>query len=398
MSLNLKNKNILFFIISPFLSIPFIIEGIVRKRDYNLYLLATLIGVVSYLFVPLETNDKAVYYSYYDNFKTIDFSSFIDFLTFNPDFIFYGLIYLFAKLNIKIELLFLVLTSFTTSIYLWFFIKFKFKQVVSGQIYLMFVLGVLFSLSLDTLLSGIRFNLAIALIIISFQKLFFEKKVFIGYLFLLLSVFTHFSFAVFIPFVLLLNLFKNKTLLFKMMFLGSFIFLLIPKNVLISSIPFLDTLEVLENKGNVYLNGEEDFLSNNLKNGNTNNFVVFFISTLWVYLSYFYLFFTFRQKNIIRNIIFIIFSISNFFYQFPTIYTRYLLVLKIFILINIYLDFTNKKISFNVFSGLILIFSVPFFVQLYILSPQLYAGLIDLSSSTMISILFKKSLNLIDFL
>jgi hypothetical protein len=373
-------------------------KGIVKKKEYNLYLLAFLIGIVSFLFVPLETNDKAVYYSYYDNFKSLDFQGFQAFLTFNPDFIFYGLIYLFAILGIKIEFLFLLLTTLTVSIYFWFFLKFKFNELVSGPLFFLMVMGVLFSLALDTLLSGVRFNLAISFTLVSFHKIFFQKKNIQGYFFILLSVLTHFSFAVFLPFVVLLKVLSEKTIFFKIIFLFSFIFLFIPKNVLISSIPFLDTIEVLESKGNAYLDAEEDFLTNNLKNGNTNNLIVYFLSILWVYFSYVYLYLTFKNKSIIRNFVLIIFSISNFFYQFPTIYVRYLLVLKIFILINVYLDVKNKHLSNRMLFALVFLFALPFFLQIYILGQQFIKGIFSLDSLSLITIFLKESLKSNDFL
>ena len=384
------------FILSPILSIPLVIKGVYEKRNSSIYCLILLMGIMSYLFVPSIENDKAQYYLFYEKFQSMDFRAFSGFLAIRPDFVFYVLIYVFAQLNLPFEFFFLMMTVSTVSIFFQFFFQFDFKDQVSEKHYLLLVLGFFCSFALPALLSGVRFFLAIAFVILSFHKIFLENKKLWGYISLLIAVSIHFSCLVYIPVIIALKLFPNTKKWQKGFFLLSFIFVLIPKHFFVSFMPLLQSSKGFQEKA-VYLSGN-DFLSNNLQSGNSNNFILYLVSTFWVFIGYLYIFFTFKRNGILRNFLLLIFGISNIFVQFPTIYDRYILIVNVVLLVSMYLDFTKKAISFKMVRFLIAVFFLSFLLNIYAMRSQLLTSFNDLHTGSLITIFMKGRLEEQDFI
>src|SRR5690554_4585474 len=88
----------LIFVLSPFLSIPFIFVQLKRGNEKLMtFLLSIMIGLLSFLFVPSSGFDKTVYIKRYLLFKEYNFAQLKDYFIFGlkPDYIFDTIIYLF---------------------------------------------------------------------------------------------------------------------------------------------------------------------------------------------------------------------------------------------------------------------------------------------------------------
>lgn len=381
----MRNNHIgtkILFLLTPLLSIPVVIHGIYKRENSSTLIFIFIIGIISYLFVPSLTNDKAYYYFIYDNIKYSSFSEFYTFfLTGKTDFVFYLLIYLFKTLAIPLHFLFFFITSLT--LWLWFSPIARFSQkypLTKNRTVFVFFLIILFSFSPSGILSGVRFYLAISLVFYSFCTSFLlngNKR--ISLIIIILASLTHFSCVIFVPVFLLLWLRPNNDKLYVSLFLLSFIFILIPRDFLLTQFSRLSLSDVFESKTSSYL-GDSDYIENSLSVGNFNNFLKFFFKTLWVYLAYFYLFFN-KKQSVIRNSFLLAVAISNLFYSAPTVYNRYIiLALGLFIILIIRDNWAGIK-NHKFIYMLLVILGLNFFGNIYAMKDS-----------------FTKSLNKIDVL
>src|SRR5690606_18220091 len=154
------------YLLSPFISFPLILHGIYQKNKLSVFFIIGIVSLVSYLYIPSISNDKAYYYLLFDDFKRLQFDDFLsNFLAFKTDYIFYFLIYLFAQLKLPLHLLFLLITFVTlTNFYLPFLKLINRLGGLSNKIYLLFILLVLISFSPEGLFSGVRYLFAISFV------------------------------------------------------------------------------------------------------------------------------------------------------------------------------------------------------------------------------------------
>ena len=91
--------SLLIFILSPFMAIPSIILGVIRRSKFSLFLLVLLFGLVSYMYIPDYTNDRARYFEIYEDFKNSSFKEmFYFFFANSQDFILQSLFYFASKI------------------------------------------------------------------------------------------------------------------------------------------------------------------------------------------------------------------------------------------------------------------------------------------------------------
>ena len=339
-------EKIFFFTVSPIISLPITLYGIYKRSFLSLILLAFTIGVLSFLYLPTMSNDKARYFELYNNFALYGYDYLTEHLaTRSADFVIHFLIYFFAINHIPLPYLILLISTFTAGSYFYFFSKFAlFSKKESFNYFLCFII-VLLSFSLPDLLSGIRFYFGTAFLILAYYFFFFSKKKLLSICLLILAILTHFSLALFIPVFILLYYMPNHYKLFRWMMIFSFLFILAPKQLVISIIDTLGLSGGFETKAELYLEGE-DFIEKGITEGSQNYIWVYLFSIGWSFFAYLYLLLTVTRKSMIRNILYCSFAIVNIFYVITTVYARYLIVLKfLFILLLIYelIEYKNRK-------------------------------------------------------
>lgn len=383
----------LFFMLSPLMSIPFIFWQLYKKSDKRMVLLISLlIGILSFLFIPNWSSDKARYYERMQLFEFYSYSDLLRYFTVirRPDFLFDNLIFIFSKLGFDINFLFFGISAFTVYSIFKFIKKiadFYFKTEFTFDILL--CLLIVFSLSQSGLFSGIRFYFATSIFIWSVYYIFFLNNLWKGILFFLLTLTIHFSFAFFIP-VLLIVYFFPKKLDPRIVLIFSMLFILLPKDYLSNIFGFLEMPESYANKADVYLTMERDQSGNAL--------ILSFLRNSWVYFSYIFLLFLNKDRDSKIFLIFIILlSFVNITYSMPIVFNRYTVVLKIFFLAFFIVLYRQKKVKPAYFYFLFLCFFMNFIVDTNVLRYNYLASYNFSELLTTIHI-FSKKISPYDFL
>jgi len=379
-----KFESIVLFLLSPFLTIFFQINFVAKGSKFALNTLILTLGLIGYIFVPSYTNDKTRYYERHEVLKDLNLKGFIEYLvlTKRPDFFFEFLNFLFANCNINIQILFFLINTF--SIYTIFKISDLVTNYFKSDKRLICFLLILFSFALQHLYSGIRFTFASCILLWGIYFFQFKREKKMGVVLLLLSFATHFSMLVMVLAFTCYVFFKNIN--FKYVFYFSFIFLIIPKELLSQVFFYFDFNSGYGTKVDGYIS-EDDFITQNF-NTNFSSIVVYYARNIWIYFAYIYLLFDSKsKKNNFLQLIFLLIATLNLFYAFPTVFSRYLVVIKF--LFTIYLIFkylNNKRDVVFLFLGLYLI---SFSVDLYVLRPNLIETFGDESNISLFTILFR---------
>lgn len=381
------------FILSPFLSLPNLLIGIYNKRINSFYLLAILFGIISYLFIPTISNDKATYYTLYDEFMNFSLEEFQEYLSLNTDVIFYFLIYLFTSLGISVDYLFFFSTFFTVFTFFRFFLDIVNKDVLKKNIFFIMASVVIFSISLPNLFSGVRFYLAIAFVLWSYDFFFIKNKSIFGVLFLLLALQTHFSCLLYVPIFIMLyiNKYNNLYGLFKVLYFISFLMMLIPTDYITSKFALLNMSDSFKEKGDAYVSIEGN-LASILDKGNVNNMLLYFISNAWIYLGYFYIIISIRRFNKFRPFVLLLITFCNFFFAFPVIFNRYLLLISILFVIMICYEYTLKQASITWLRIFLVVFGLSFFSNGFTMWSQISHSVFTGESISTLTLLFKENI------
>ncbi|MDR2951257.1 MAG: EpsG family protein [Prevotella sp.] len=383
----LENKfhNTIFFLVSPILTLPMTLYGIFKKSQFSLFLFALTIGFLSYLYIPYISNDKASHYFKFIELSNMSWNQIAIYLTDKPDFLFSIYLALMAKIGFSFQISAALISVMSVSIIFFIFDKLTRKQ---NKFYFLSFVLVLLSISLLALFSGIRYYFACTIVFLAFYYLFFEGKKTKGLGLLLLAAFTHFSTLLFIPVAFLAIILKNKPDWAKILFLISFLFLLIPRSDVLIHISNLGLFDnAIDSKLNAYL-GESDFVTRGMENS-TSAVIIYWGSNLWLYISYLYLLITWKNNSILRTILYCMIFFVNIFYQAPTVFQRYSLLIQFFfgLLIIIELIKSDKKRIYYIFLAL---FSIRFIFQLIIIRDIISASYFNSDSLLLITGLFRE--------
>lgn len=351
---------IIFFLLSPLLSLPLIFLQIRRKDSFALVLISAFLGLLSFSYIPHFSNDKTRYFERYEKFIGLDWTSYLVHLeeTKRPDFIFETLVFSFAKLGVNIQFLFLIITFFTVySIFL--FIK-KVIEAESKTLYY-FNIGtiflILFSFSIGDLFSGIRFYFGTSIFIWAIYFLFFCKNYKKAALFLLLSIFTHFSLLFFIPILFVAYLYPEQKSP-KIILLFSMIFLFIPKDFFENLLGMIQLSESYSNKSVSYLSDDREFSENLLiLNG---------IRNLWLYFSLGYLLLRKGDFSRIYILVVLFTSVVNITYPISLVFNRYTILLKVLFLTFYLLLWYRRQMSLKVLTMISILFFLNFVVDIIV--------------------------------
>ena len=350
--MNLKSnkgtfEGVIFFLLSPMLSLPVILLNLFKGNAFMNRLLICLCSFISFLYIPAFSNDKMRYLERYSNFKGLDLSEYLNYLivTKRPDFILESLVYLFSKFSIRVELLFFLVTWITLT-----FLYEVIRKVSNLNNWLLLTTFFFLSLSFPNLFSGIRFYFGFSILVYAIYQ-FFEvgnKRKFI--FFALLALFTHFSMSFLIITVLITYYVKIRNL--KFLFFLSFGFFFIPKSLLAELVGFLDVSGSYNNKANNYL-GEVDAFGDSLSN--FSSFLAFHGKMIWYYfLSFYILFFRGKVDDLWWKYFVITAVFVNLTYAIPVVFFRYSLALKLIFLIFMIKDISYFRKKSQVYLYLIL--------------------------------------------
>lgn len=378
-------ESIILFLLSPFITFLFQIYFVVKGSKFALNILIISLGLVGYIFVPSYSNDKTRYYERYEIFKNLNFEGFLKNLIFDkrPDFFFESLNFIFAYNNISIQILFFLINTF--SIYT----VFKVSDLItnyfkSNKRFVCFLL-ILFSFALQHLYSGIRFTFASCILLWGIYFFQFKKAKILGVLLLLLSITTHFSMLVMVLAFTVFILFKNVN--YKYIFYFSFSFLILPKELLSQLFDFFTFSSGYETKVNSYVN-EDDFITQNFDN-NFSSIIVYYARNIWIYIAYIYLCFESKNRdNRLLQLLYLFIAVLNLFYAFPTVFSRYLILVKFIFTIYLIFNYLNNR-SKVIFTFLSLYF-ITFVVDLYIIRPNIIATFQDDSNISLLTILYRQ--------
>lgn len=385
-------ETVIVFLLSPLLSIPFLLIQLRRGDRYVKIILSLLIGLLSFVYIPHFTNDKTRYFERYEHFKFIDFDGFLLHLVYTqrPDFIFEFFIFCFSKIGFNIQYLILLVSSFTFySIYSFFENVFSYYKI-ERRWYKFIAPIVLVTLSVAALFSGIRFYLGTAFLLWAIDFMLLRKNTKIGILFLALSVSTHFSFSMFVPILLLYRFFPNNALLLKALLSVCLVLWFIPKDFLER---FIDVLKLSES----YKGKSEAYITDEVKRSE-NMLILMYIQNLWSYFAVIFLLLI--KKNKITNYVkFIILSfvVIGITHPLIVVYARYMLVVKILFFSYLLVLKINKKIGKLPFYTLIVVAILGFLVDIITQRNNITASFQFENLATMYNILSTK-LEIEDFI
>ncbi|SFU68309.1 EpsG family protein [Porphyromonadaceae bacterium KHP3R9] len=381
-------ETIIVFILSPFLSVPFIFAQLRRGHErYMTFLLSIIMGFISFLFIPHYSNDKTRYIERFELFSNFNLHDLQEYFVYGlrPDYIFDFIIYMFAKLGYSYHYFFFFVTTVTV------FSIFKFIQKTNETLVrsfnykhtLLFVILILGALSFPNLLSGIRFFLAGSVFIWAVYFLLINKSLVKGVLFFTVAILTHFSFAFFIPAILLIAYWPKK-IDPKFLLLISLIFLFLPKTILGDIFQLFDLSESYGGKVDSYLSSERE---------ETLNFkILTHLRALWVYFSYVYILIINKEKD--TNKLFLLFIVTlsfiNMTFSVPVVFNRYLIVSKIFFVTYLIYKKNTKSIKLKYFYTFLGLIVMSCLIDLYVLRPNIFASYSLSNMATIVNILSSK--------
>ncbi|GIM51494.1 EpsG family protein [Capnocytophaga cynodegmi] len=330
------------FLISPFLAIPSILVGILKKDKYSIGLFVILISLLSYLYIPNETNDKTRYIEIYEDFKYWDYVRFINFYySHSQDFILQVLVKFASEIGVKIQVVYFLVTAtiMGTILSIWKGLS----QYLERDFISIFL--IITSISYLDAFSGTRFMFAASLTIYAYYLNFFKNKAIQPYIWLLVAINIHFGVLVFALGFIALKFLVNYPKLIKLFFLGSFIFLILPKSFLFNIFSMLDFGGGLGVKSDSYIASDEDFAQNYFKSAGSSGFVIYLAQTLWIYGMYVYMLLRLKSIQKPHLTLFFVIGIMNVFYPVTTVFLRYSLLVKILFAIILISDIKNENIK-----------------------------------------------------
>lgn len=359
------------FLISPFLSIPFLLLQLKKKIDYGVILIISLLtGFLSANFIPFYSNDKTRYIERYDFFQYYTITDLINYFRYvsRPDYIFDTINFLFAKMGIEYKYFFFTITFISVFLTITA-IKLILKHLLAKPIILNYtiLLLIITSFSLVNLLSGLRFFLGGSFFLWFLYLFYFKRNYKFSLVFLALSLLTHFSYS--LPFLVTVAslLFSLNNRKIKLLLIFSLSFLLLTPENITNLFNLLSLPSQYINKADAYLTWEVESSSNLI--------ILNHIRNLWFYFAFIYLLFLKPyQKHNFFVLIALFMTAINFFYPLPVVFNRYITFFKI--VFAIYLIFLREKrgIQNKTFYLFVLLFILGFLVDILVLKQNFDAS------------------------
>lgn len=361
------NRNIVMtycsFILSPFLSLPFLWVQLRKGVDKGaVFLISILMGMLSAKYIPTITNDKSRYIERYDLFSNYSFTDLITYFVSvsRPDYLFDSLNYFFSRLGFDVRYFFFIITFLTVYLNFIFLKKMVDKSCNGSFIYnnTTFLL-VLSSISFIGLFSGMRFAFAGSFFLGFIYLFYFSKSYIRAFLLLVITLSIHFSYALLITGIFL-TLFNPKAKTIKFFLILSLLFFILPKGVLEGILGALSLPSGYSSKADIYINLDRE--------SSENGKILTYIKNAWFYFAILHLLLHRPHYN---NKLYIIVSILaifiNFMYPVPIAFNRYIVFYKIiFAGYLIYMILTNN-IKRSLFYGFLFLYIVGLSTDMLVL-------------------------------
>ena len=380
-------RSLFLILFSPFLALPSILIDIYNRKKYGLVFFSIFIGILAYLFIPSVNMDGAKRYQLYESFRYMSVDKFIyGYLTYRADVIFYSLIYIFAKIGIKLQILLFLIATFNTWVTFFLFHKIMENRNISNATYMRFFLLVFLTLSFQFLFSGVRNLFAFSFVLLGFYQLFYGKKIFIPYLFLTIAVLIHFSAIVYLP-VFLLSRTLNYGLLTFVFISLLLVSLFIPKdlaqNILITT----------ETGSEVYDNKIQGYSSTTMRKEETTDstFLAKQLMRLWWIFAVIYILINAKDRMQLKEYrtVFLFSLPVLVFFAFPGISGRYMYPLKLLFVLLLINDSATKKNTNWQYVFIALLAISPLYDVLRLMSNNFIESYFRLDNLTSIEMLFK---------
>lgn len=367
------------FLVLPFWTVPLAIFQLFKtKRSLYAILISAFFGLTASLLAP--TGDLYRLYVTYFNFQDSNFQGFLDYIEIKPDFLFYLLLYAFAKIGLSIRLIIfgLVFTYFHLS----FKLLLKQKMAISVGVIILFVM------QFDFLLQGLflRFPLAMLIVIYAFLRNLEERRWVI--LWLIIASMIHFSALVTIPLYFLSRIkVKRLNILFLaslfIMPLGSYIFVFLTTH-------FLEYFPDIPLK----LKIESYFLGywalEYFEERTWKALLQFYTERIFYLLILLYFLLT-KNTNRYRLQVIPFMILINVLFSFPNLFSRYSVLAIFFGLFTIIIEQRKTAISRFIKYGLIIIIPIVFGIRIIAQQKNIRIGYIpDVIYSNVISLSLKK--------
>lgn len=380
------------FFLSPFLFIPFLILQLKAKKDSGVILITSLfLSILSFNYIAYITNDKARYIERFTAFNKYSIQDLITYYqeSFRPDYIFDFINYIVSKSQLSDSYFFLLIT-FTTVFSLLTFIRKSIREDVPFNFCNKTFFLVLFSLSLPALFSGVRFIFAGSMFVWFIYSFYIkkEKALVISFVFLLLSISTHFSYL-YLTLPVFFALFALRTGLkvsyLKVLLVFSFLSHFIPPILFASLFDAINLPSGFANKVEIYTAHSEFESSYNAK-------ILDLIKYSWYYFSIpVLLLYKPKNSNALLLLILSFFIFINIISPIPTAYYRYLGFIKIIFAIFIIKEFISNNLQKRLFIFLLFLYFIGFMTDILVLRTNFLESYSLSNSLTLFHVFLNKS-------
>lgn len=367
------------FLLLPFWTIPLAVFQFLKTRRYcYIFLISAFFGLVASLLAP--TGDLyRLYVTYYD-FQEGNFDYFLALIEQKPDFLFYLILYVFAKLSISIRLLiFLMVFSY---------FQLSFRLLLRQSKYVKAAAILLFIMQFDFLLQGLflRFPLAMLVVIYAFVRSLEAKKY--ALLWLVVASMIHFAALVTIPLYFLSRIKVKKLhilLLISLLIMpfGSYIFVFLTSHFLeyLPDIPLRSKIESYF-LGYWALEYFED---------RTWKFLLQFYTERLLYLLVLLYFLLTKNMSKYRLQVIPFLILINVLFSFPNLFSRYSLLAVFFGLFTIILEHRKTNTAQLIKYGLVIVIPIVFGIRIVAQQKNIRVGFIPkIIYSNVISLSFEK--------
>ena len=367
------------FIILPFWTVPLaIFQFIKTRRVFYASLISFFFGLTASLLAP--TGDLYRLYIVYFDFQDSNFQDFLNYIEIKPDFLFYLLLYTFAKLGLSIRLIIFAI------VFSYFQLSFKLllKQVtaVSAGVIILFVM------QFDFLLQGLflRFPMAMLIVIYAFLRNLEGRKYVL--IWLIIASMVHFAALITIPLLFLsrMRLKKLNILFLISLFLrpfGSYIVIFLTTHLLdyFPEIP-------LKLKIESYFLG---YWALEYFDDRTWKALLQFYTERLLYVFVLLYFLLTKNSNKYRLQVIPFLILINILFSFPNLFSRYSTLAIFFGLYTMIIEQRKSAISRFIKFAVIIILPLVFGIRIVAQQKNIRAGYIpQVLYTNVLSLSFKK--------
>lgn len=328
--------------------------SILKNSKLSVFLLSLFMALISYSYKPYLGYDKTRHFGLYEYIQPLSFYDFWSYIAlFSPDFFFYLVLYCGGKIGLSFHHVVFLCTFVTT--FLIFSVVNDEKRKMSGNIFNNIAVSILMLCSIYYLdvLSGMRFYLAAAFFIYGLHLLS-HRKILSAFVFLIFSIITHFSILLVTPLYFLYFFTREISL-------GAVKFLIILSLLLslLSSyyMAFFSSFGfggALDHKMQAYLTYGDTIVQEH----SFARKIFDFTNIVWFYILNIACIFSLKKyKGFYFKMMVVTLCVANIFIAFPSVFTRYALLVRVFLVLFLIENFFNTTYKIKYLFIVLLILS-----------------------------------------